>query len=249
MRRLTLAAAATLAAVALGTVAYRSSLSWQHFETPVGEQRTIQLTEGSVVNLNVQSRLDVRFDETQRDVRLLQGEATFKVAHDRTRPFRVHTARAVVEAVGTQFNVDDRPDGTTNVAVIEGRVKVSGAGPLASDPVLVAAGEEARVQKNGRVDRVDHADVAEAVVWQQRKLIFKRTALEDITTEFNRYNKGMQFRLEGIAPGAYRFTGAFNADDPESLAALLKQEPDLAVEKRSGEIFVRPRGGAKATRD
>jgi ferric-dicitrate binding protein FerR (iron transport regulator) len=38
---------------------------------------------------------------------------------------------------------------------------------------------------------------------------------------------------------AYRFAGIFDADDPESLAALLSQESDLLVERRGREIVIR----------
>jgi len=222
---------------------------WQRFETPVGEQRTIQLMEGSVVNLNVESRVEVRLSPSQREIRLQQGgEATFKVAHDASRPFRVRTPGAVVEAVGTQFNVYARPDGATTVTVLEGKVKVTDTrlhlanlGAKAAKPVAVTAGEEAQVDSSGSIELQPHSNVAEAVAWQQRKLIFKHAALEEIAENFNRYNKVAQIRLEGIEPGVFRFSGAFEADDPESLATLLRREPDLTVEYRNGEIVIRAR--------
>ncbi|HKU14905.1 MAG TPA: FecR domain-containing protein [Steroidobacteraceae bacterium] len=233
--------AAAVAILLLGTMLFYQWASWQHFETPVGEQRTVQLVEGSVVNLNARSRLDVRFDDSQRDIKLPRGEATFKVTPDPARPFRVRTPAAVVEAVGTQFNVYARPDGTTSVAVLEGKVKVTSARSGSAASVALAAGEEAQVLPDGRIQREEHASVAEAVAWQQRKLIFKRTALEDMTAEFNRYNKLTQIRLENIEPGRFRFSGAFDADDPQSLATLLSREPDLAVERRGDEIVIRSR--------
>lgn len=238
--------AATVAvAIGIGAVCYDSIFSWQRFETPVGEQRALQLVEGSVVNLNAVSRVEVRFDETQRDIKLPRGEATFKVAPDSARPFRVHTPGAIVEAVGTQFNVYVRPDGTTTVTVLEGKVKISSPGHDGGrgnvSPMPLAAGGEATVRPDGRIEREEHADVVEAVAWQQRKLIFKRTPLEDMAAEFNRYNKATRIRLEGFEPGSFRFSGAFDADDPQSLATLLAREPDLAVERSDSEIVIRRR--------
>jgi len=239
------AVAAVLAVISISAVLYQLMPSWQRFETQVGEQRALQLAEGSIVNLNAQSRVAVNFKESQRDVRLLQGEATFKVAPDSARPFRVHTSAAVVEAVGTQFNVYARSDGTTTVTVLEGKVTVSSAvSPAAQQPgssLPLVAGEEARVGSGGSIEREHHADVAEAIAWQQRKLIFKRTALEDMAAEFNRYNKSTRILLQGIEPGSFRFTGAFDADDPQSLAVLLAREPGLSVERRDGEILIRGR--------
>jgi len=239
-------AAAAVAAAGVAFAAIWVGLShWERFETPIGEQRAIQLAEGSIVNLNAQSLLQVRFSDSKRDIRLLRGEAMFKVAPDRVRPFRVHTPSAVVQAVGTQFNVYARPDGTTTVAVLEGRVQVSADGTAAAKrsaaPAALAAGEEARIEATGNVERRANANVADAVAWQQRKLVFKRTALEDIVMEFNRYNKSLQIRLDGVEPGSLRFTGAFDADDPLSLAALLARESDLAVQRRDKEIVIRAR--------
>lgn len=237
--------AAVVAAVCIATLFQQRVLSWERFETPVGEQRALQLVEGSVVNLNALSRVEVRVDGARRDIKLPRGEATFKVAPDPARPFRVHTPGAVVEAVGTQFNVYARPDGTTSVAVLEGKVKVSSESGGSALPVRLAAGEEALVRPDGRIEREEHTDVAEAVVWQQRKLIFKQSSLEEMAAEFNRYNKTTRIRLEGIEPRAFLFSGAFNADDPQSLATLLMREPDLSVQRSGTEIVIRPRRAQK----
>jgi len=240
------ARAVACAAVAACTVGigmfgwlFYSALSWQQFETPVGDQRTVQLPEGSVVNLNAASHVDVRFDDSQRAVRITRGEATFKVAADAARPFRVHTPGAVVEAVGTQFNVYARPDGTTAVAVLEGKVNVTGSRRGNAETVALAAGEEARVRVGGHIERDNHPDVAEAVAWQQRKLIFKGTPLTEMAAEFNRYNKSTQIRVENIDAGLFQYTGAFNADDPQSLAVLLEREPDLEVDRVGHDIVIR----------
>jgi transmembrane sensor len=237
-------AAAVLATAGIAVPLLLHLSGWQRFETPVGEQRTIQLAEGSVVNLNAQSRVEVKFSDSQREVRLPQGEATFKVAHDTSRPFRVRTPRAIVEAVGTQFNVYVHPDETTTVSVLEGKVRVTDLSfglPHRVNEVAVKAGEEAQVASSGSIDLHTNSNVSEAVAWQQRKLIFKRTSLEEIAVEFNRYNKSVQIRLEGIEAGAFRFSGAFDADDPQSLATLLVREPDLVVDRRGEEIVIRRR--------
>lgn len=101
--------------------------------TAIGEQRAVRLADGSVVHLNTDSRVAIRFTETARDVRLVRGEALFTVHRDPDRPFRVHTDTVTVQAIGTQFNVyrragekDARENGTreTIVSVIEGRVAV-----------------------------------------------------------------------------------------------------------------------------
>lgn len=95
--------------------------------TIIGEQRAVRLPDRSLVQLNTDSRVEIRFSKTLREVRLLRGEALFSVEHDATRPFRVHTEQVTLEAIGTQFNVRRGTD--TIVSVIEGRVAVAPAAP------------------------------------------------------------------------------------------------------------------------
>jgi transmembrane sensor len=103
---------------------------WETYSTKVGEQRALELADGSIVHLNTDSKIAVRLTDTSRTVRLTQGEAFFTVEHDAKRPFLVHAADAVIQAIGTRFDVYRRPN-STRVSVIEGLVQISGGG----DPV------------------------------------------------------------------------------------------------------------------
>lgn len=118
--------------IGLATITYLLPRNdgWEELSTTVGEQRSVELADGSVVHLNTGTRVAVRLSENARDIRLLEGEALFKVHHDASRPFRVHTERAVIQAIGTQFNVYRGADGTT-VSVVEGRVQISAEDPRA----------------------------------------------------------------------------------------------------------------------
>ena len=240
---------ATAAAVAL--CALPLLFIFKHFDTPreyataLGEQRTIQLSDSSIITLNADSRIELRLDRTHRDIKLKRGEALFKVAHDPDRPFTVQTDTVVVRAVGTQFNVYERPNGT-QVSVLEGRVLIT---PLGGESTVNAArateslgaGQEAQVAPDGTIQRNAKADVMKTVGWRERRLIFDDAPLEDMIYEFNRYNQSPHLTLEGVPPGSHHYNGIFDAADPDSLAELLSREPDLAIERRNGEIVIRRR--------
>src|SRR4030095_15077161 len=88
--------AASLALVVIGGAFVTSSAPWKSWSSPayqtaVGEQRSIALEDGSVVELNTHSRLRTQFSGTLRAVELVQGEAIFRVAKDAQRPFRVRS--------------------------------------------------------------------------------------------------------------------------------------------------------------
>jgi transmembrane sensor len=247
--RWTLAVAAAAALFAVALVVTTGKREAEHaFATSVGEQRAVTLADTSVVHLNADSEIEVDIGDTTRTVELLRGEAMFKVAHDEQRPFRVRTRAGTVQAVGTQFNVYDQVDGSgTRVSVLEGKVRITPEGSGEDHSQLLGAGEEALLRRDGSIERAQKPNIASSVAWRQRRLIFDQAPLEEMAREFNRYSTSKIIRLEGIELRAHHYDGIFDADDPESLAALLMRDKELIVEiiPASGdsheEIVIRPR--------
>src|SRR5205823_10321982 len=98
------------------------------FETRHGEQLSRRLPDNSVLHLNTDSAVTIRFGKTERLVTLMSGQADFEVAHDPERAFRVFAGAAEVVAIGTKFDVRLEHDATV-VTVVEGRVAV-GPSPM-----------------------------------------------------------------------------------------------------------------------
>jgi ferric-dicitrate binding protein FerR (iron transport regulator) len=92
-------------AIVLGWTRQNSASGEIVYQTARGEQRSVVLTDGSIAQLNTLTRLIVHFDKHERRPELPSGEALFRVAHDKARPFIVDTPYASVRAVGTAFNV------------------------------------------------------------------------------------------------------------------------------------------------
>ncbi|HEX4973578.1 MAG TPA: FecR domain-containing protein [Steroidobacteraceae bacterium] len=240
-----LAAACVLIAIVLGRWAYDELGGWDTYEAGPSEQRRIDLADGSRVYLNARTQLAVRLGEKQRELRLSSGEALFSVAKDRQRPFRVRTADAMVEAVGTQFNVNARADGT-RVAVIEGKVRISGgigdsARDTAAPIAALEAGQAARITSRGAIERDRSVNIASVAAWSRPELVFDGTTLEQAVEQFNRYRPAKPLRLEGVQPGSHHYTGLFDATDSDAFAKLLAREQDLQVETREDEIVIRSR--------
>lgn len=191
-----------------------------------------------MITLNADSLIKVRLEEASREIDLRRGEALFKVAHDPSRPFRVHTRVGFVQAVGTQFNVDDRVNGDTRVSVLEGKVRaVSSSGK----ELVLSAGEEADIRRDGSISPREHPIVSNTVAWRQHRLVFDNATLEEMATEFNRYNQSVRLRVEGLEGARHRFDGSFEATDPQSFIEMLSKEPDLAIERGVGEVVIRRR--------
>ncbi|WIO74109.1 FecR domain-containing protein [Porticoccaceae bacterium LTM1] len=124
------AAAGILLAVAIGTNVLfdtgsqiNSQGNIQRYVTRIGEQKTIELPDGSTIAMNTGTLMLVDFDNEKRRILLERGEAYFDVAKDPQRPFRVDLATHSVTVLGTAFNIRTSPD-KISLAVLEGLISL-----------------------------------------------------------------------------------------------------------------------------
>jgi transmembrane sensor len=221
---------------------------WTHYSAAVGEQKVLMLADGSTMYLEPGSSIDIRFLANERRLKLVKGGAMFKVAHDVTRPFRVHAGATVVQAVGTQFSVI-RIRNDSVVSVVEGVVQVEaspvrpsakGADPEVPHravPLRLAAGEEARVSGSGEVSS-KKAEADPVKGWNDRRLTFVNETLYAIADEFNRYNERPKIRVADASAGELRFAAAFAANDPQSLVDVLATDSRLKIKRDDSEIVI-----------
>ncbi len=237
--RWAMAAAIACVFVFAGLIAGRAQIAqWfaPEYVTAVGEQRSITLEDGSVVELNSQSRLRAHFEAHLRAIELLEGEAIFRVAKDPSRPFRVRTGATDIVAVGTAFNVNAN-DSRTVVTVLEGRVRVNqrdaaarsaAATAKAVSEFELAVGDQLIVAKAQPAIRVSLRDTEKVTSWTERRLIFEDTPLSTAAAEFSRYSP-RAIRIHDPAVGERKINGVFDATDPASLAEFLKGDETLDV--------------------
>lgn len=234
-----LAAAATFVIVIVGLIASRSQIEqWfvPEFVTAVGEQRSITLSDGSVVELNSQSRLRANFKEDLRAIDLLEGEAIFRVSKDPQRPFRVRTGATDIVAIGTAFNVK-ASDSRTVVTVLEGRVRVNqrdaaersaAASVKAVGEFELAVGDQLILARAQPAIRLSLLDTEKVTSWTERRLIFEDTPLSAAAAEFARYSS-RTIRIDDAAIAGRKINGVFDATDPASLAEFLSGDATLNV--------------------
>jgi transmembrane sensor len=167
------------------------------FETAVGQNAAIRLADGTEVQLGGHTRLSVSLGAHLRQLDLLQGEAYFAVAKDRSRPFLVRAGTATVTAVGTEFNVR-RSDDRVVVSVLEGRVLVQPMVPILpvswvpasralGSAAPVDAGQRSIVNRRGDESIQAVGDSASAVQWQHGRMAFEAETLRYVVQDVNRY--------------------------------------------------------------
>ena len=222
------------------------------FATALGEQRKVTLEDGSIVHVNTQSEIAIRYTDDKRIVQLLRGEALFDVAHNPSRPFRVMAGDTIAEAVGTTFNVY-RTQAGASVAVIDGKVAVTAPGARleaeqeAGDPaaavartddgrLLLEAGQKAEVANASNTVRVAAANIKAVSSWSVGQLIFESERLSAIAEQFNRYNR-IRIIIDDKKLGMTELSGVFDADDPESLISTLEVMGGVLVDRSDPNII------------
>jgi transmembrane sensor len=238
--RWSMAAAAAIAVLALGMFWSFDRMNGEHYRSGVGELRSIALPDGSLVTLNTQSEIEVSYTEQARTLRLVRGEAFFRVARGHARPFSVEVDDAVVQALGTAFNVYRRADGHV-VTVTEGRVAVRMAESSVPAKVL-NAGEQTAVRPRSDVAELDQATLARVMGWTQRQLIFDNTPVREVVEELNRYHRH-RLVINDAELGARAVTGTFESGDPDSFVEFLVKQGASATREPDGTVHIRGKGG------
>ncbi|MDB6104644.1 MAG: hypothetical protein JWO52_4643 [Gammaproteobacteria bacterium] len=218
-----------------------------HFEAGHGQQLSRRLSDDSVLHLNTDSAVTIRYGKAERLVTLTAGQADFEVAHNPDRPFRVLAGSAEVVAIGTQFDVRLEHDSTL-ITVVEGQVTV-GPSPMlenlatgsrqnhsprfvqlrANEQISVAAGEWPAMPAS--------VDVQRTTAWLRRQIVFDQEPLERVAAEFNRYAP----KPIEIATPALRnveISGVFATDEPEAFVAFLRSLKGVRLEVTTTRIRV-----------
>jgi transmembrane sensor len=240
----------TTGAALAGMAALCAALAWTIYllrddtlATGPSEQRIVDLTDGSQVTLNANSRVVVQYSDRVRKITLATGEALFDVAKDRSRPFVVVAGHRKVIAMGTAFEVRrEEPAGSIfAVTLVEGHVAIE---PISSPDALPnASGNGVTLLNPGERLRfagasnqsLDSPSIEGVTAWRRGQLIFDDTSLGEAAAEFNRYGT-RQLAVDGTAAQSLRVGGVFKISDPYSFAQSMAGTYHLQIIVRGKTI-------------
>ena len=160
---------------------------YNKLRVPKGGEYRIELTDGTKVWLNSDSRLQypVVFEKDKREV-YLEGEGYFEVEPDTARPFIVHAGMQNVTVLGTSFGITcyagEINDYTT---LVSGKVKVTFEEMDKS--YVLQPGMQVAYNKESGIVTEQKVDVAEYVAWKDGLYVFKQKRLEDILATLSRW--------------------------------------------------------------
>lgn len=234
-----LLAASTAGVVA--TAAWRYEKDVQLYRTQIGERRTVVLSDGSRVQLNTGSTIEVAMTRAARKIRLVRGEALFEVAHNKARPFLVDAGTAQLRAVGTAFNVRIR-DEVVELTVTEGVVAVTSGGKavrgVAAAPHIGAGG--GAVIRPGAVapTQLDQAEMRQRAAWREGVIELDGETLAQAVEEFNRY-RAAPIILGDARLATIRVGGRFEVHEADKfILALETGFPIRAMPASDGSLLL-----------
>lgn len=204
------------------------------YQTGVGERRTLTLADGTRVDLNTDTAIDVSVDGQTRDIWLRRGEILVATGHDaQARPLRVHTESGDILPIGTRFTVRQFHGGDrqgVRVAVLEGAVRL--VPREASAPQAVVHAGQAACFDTGRVQAVAGIDDASAEAsWLQGMIVAVRMPLARFAAELGRYRSGL-VQCEGDV-AHLSVTGAFPVQDTDAALRMLEEVLPVRIRYRT----------------
>ncbi|QNK02205.1 FecR family protein [Dyella telluris] len=247
-RRAPMQAAAAALVLCLGAPTWlqQSPVHWDAYASDAGQVRSLQLDDGSQLELDANSIVLTQFDLTQRRVELWRGGALVDVAHDPARPLKVRLGRNELQDIGTVFDVHLGKNGN-RVTVISGRVKVwqpahsawmaspDNIGSLVAD---LSGGQQARLHDDGSLDLVDRqANLSDSTAWLPSDIHFEGATVAEVARRFNAYTT-QPLDIEDAGVAATRISGRFHARDVDAFITYLQTLPGVQVARGADSVRV-----------
>jgi transmembrane sensor len=240
------------ALIAVAVVGSAGLLAWdwrtqplfsQAFSTPRGQQAELRLPDGSRLQLDTATRLEVVYYRDRREVNLFEGQALFAVQPDVARPFEVLAGATRVTVIGTRFSVRHLPgmsgDEGVHVAVEQGKVRVEpkaqpGAGPV---PVYLAPGQQIYSDAAGQLAGVAAVPEAGIAPWRGGRLSFENLRLDRALAELSRY-RDPQLVVRDPEVAALRLTGVFDPMDQATFQRVLPLSLPVRLKASDGLLEI-----------
>lgn len=205
------------------------------FKTPKGTTLRLALPDGSIVDLNSDSQMEIyaSFGDKQREVDL-SGEAFFEVAHDQASPFIVHAKNTAVTVLGTRFNMSAyQEDKNVATTLLSGSVQVDAA----KNRLRITPGQQANVDRSAKIQLENKVDIDRILAWRDGYFRFKDEPIHRIMEDLAKWYPIAD--VEFKAGSTDRFTGSLKRSKKLSdVLASIQQVSDLRFDIQEGRVIV-----------
>lgn len=223
---------------------YGLNPAYEQYEikTLKGEQRSVSFGDGSEIQLNTNTHIQVQQRLRSREFQLNWGEASFSVTHMKyswlnpfERRFEVIAGNMQIVDIGTVFNVEKINQTDARVAVIEGEVAVK----------IKDSNQPMRHLKQGQSLSNSQRDLTQPInlnidqvsAWQSGQIVFEQTPLTEALQDFQRYaDFEVQFSpsdLDDIS-----LSGQFKINNYQQFMQILPKVAPVSVEQLTEQEWI-----------
>jgi len=199
-------------------------IQWTTVEVNNGEQYELSLNDDTKLILDAGSKLQIpeNFGDVTREIKL-EGEAYFEVTRNREKPFRVYSSNAVVEVLGTKFNVRSWDEtGKVEVAVADGKVSLS-SNKNTDEKIILTEGFFGSLSETGELNSSEDVDLSKYLSWMKGEMFFADVKVSEVIAQLERWYN-VSFSLQDSTIMKDRLTVTINkkslANAVEVLSAL-----------------------------
>jgi transmembrane sensor len=249
-----------MAAAGIAGLAVAGATTWHMISAPAMDvytttstaTREITLADGSLLRLDRDSAIAVRFDNRHRVIDVQRGGMLIDVGKDPQRPLQVTLGASVLRDVGTVFEARRQGSGGT-VTVISGQVDVLAPGPSWPPSWLplfgnrtdaghvvanLAHGEQATLNGDGTLAKLTRqADLTRTTAWLPAEIRFEDSTVAEVARRFNAYS-AQPLVIDDPAVASMRISGLFHAHDANAFVTYLSTLPGVRVLRDGNRIRI-----------
>ena len=206
--------------------------------TEKGAKSTIELPDGSIVQLNSDTKLIFpnKFIGATREV-FLNGEAFFNVQADTSRPMIVNTNKGIkIKVTGTEFNVKCYDnDNHVDATLFSGSIN------------LITPKEEVKIRPNEHVSintekRITIATPSTAIArdakaWTEGRIVFDETPMVEVIKILERWH-GVKVIVKDPEVLQYSITADFKSESIPQIMEIIKRCTQISYTLNNNQLFL-----------
>jgi transmembrane sensor len=216
--------------------------------TGVGIRDSLTLKDGTRVILGPLSSVKIAagYGASTREVEI-RGDAWFDVTHDEKKPFTVRAGDATIVDVGTRFAVRSDAGSGIAVSVTEGSVSLHGANVSAAQAVILQAGDNGLLGKDGHIVTSRGTVNEDDVAWMSGKLVFREAPVTEVISSVRRWY-GIELQVSDSALVNRHITATFRGEAPEKMLEVLGLVLGADIERHGDTAVVHAQKGRVPSR-
>ena len=217
-------------------------LSYNTLTEPYGKRFDVELSDGSIVNLNSGSSLKfpVQFINGMERKVYLDGEAFFNISENNKDIFKVVSNDAITEVYGTQFNVKSyKEDSFSEIILVDGSLGVKG---LSDNQKIVSLKPGFRANVNQSNEKIEISKVNTKIYtsWIDGRVIFRDENIDSMILKLERlYNVIITNDNKKLSDNFFNATIVVEEESIDEVMGYLKEVYNIKYQKFNNKIIIK----------